>query len=254
MYSHDGSSILSCDDEGNLCLSDASDRYRVARTVSHAVRTVDKELSPISPSPDGQHIVYVGPTEFLITILDVGSFQETLKIEMSNCGRMTDKQSSSESARFARFAPNRHVFVATSKFNLMRFDSYTGKLLSVVKMSLLTFCSILAVPMFVDRSRARTVDRQSRSLLEESIPGYCRRRYAEILGCPLSRVGCWRAGKYHWLLSCTSSIAVQSFLGHSARVRKLFFIENNMQMVSIGDAILVWDVLAWTTPPISMPK
>ena len=133
VYSPNGSSILSCDDEGSLCLSDANDHYRVTRSISHAVRMVDKELSPISPSPDGRHFVYVGPTEFLITIIDMSSFQETLRIEMTSCGRMVDDQASSESARFARFAPNRHVFVATSQFNLMRFDSYTGKLLSVVR-------------------------------------------------------------------------------------------------------------------------
>ena len=49
-------------------------------------------------------------------------------------------------------------------------------------------------------------------------------------------------------------IALQNFPGHSEPVRKMFFTHDNMQLISIGDSICIWDVLAWTTPQVEQPE
>jgi WD repeat-containing protein 90 len=87
-------------------------------------------------SPDGKHTAYIGPTEFIVTIVETNSLNQTLRIDISSCTMMTNDRrmaSSVESALFVCFAPNRQLFVATNNFKLMKFDSYTGKLLNIVR-------------------------------------------------------------------------------------------------------------------------
>jgi len=43
-------------------------------------------------------------------------------------------------------------------------------------------------------------------------------------------------------------------VGHSEPIRKIFFTDDNMHVVSIGDSIFIWDVLAWTTPRPALLK
>jgi hypothetical protein len=89
----------------------------------------------LSMSPDGKYTVYIGPTEFIVTVIETNNLNQILRIDISSCTFMTNDQrtiTSSESALFARFTPNRQVLVATTNLKLLRFDSYTGKLLNIV--------------------------------------------------------------------------------------------------------------------------
>ena len=90
----------------------------------------------LSMSTDGKHTAYVGPTEFVVTIVETNSLNQTLRIDISSCSLITNDRrtiSSSEGALFARFAPNRQLFVATTSFKLLKFDAFTGKLLNIVR-------------------------------------------------------------------------------------------------------------------------
>ncbi len=49
-------------------------------------------------------------------------------------------------------------------------------------------------------------------------------------------------------------ILLQNFIGHSEQVRKVFFTDDDRHVISIGDSILIWDVLAWNTSQPIMPK
>jgi hypothetical protein len=128
--------LISSDEEGNLCLLDANDNYRLQRTIAKALSTGRKGTITLSVSVDGKHTVYVGPTEFVVTIVETISLNQTLRIDISSCSLITnDRRSitSTEGALFACFAPNKQLFVATTSFKLLKFDSHTGKLLNIVR-------------------------------------------------------------------------------------------------------------------------
>lgn len=136
IYSSNGSYLLSCDEEGDLCLSDADNKYKLQKSIGKALIPIEKGVIPLSISPDGKHTVYVGPTEFIVTIVETSTLNQTLRIDISSCTYMTNDQqtiTSSESALFARFTPNRQLLVVTKNLKLLKFDSYSGKLLNIVR-------------------------------------------------------------------------------------------------------------------------
>jgi hypothetical protein len=133
--------LISSDDEGNLYLLDANDNYRLQRTITKALSTGRKGINPLSISTDGKHTAYVGPTEFVVTLVETNSLNQTLRIDISSCSLITnDRRSitSTEGALFACFAPNKQLLVATTSFKLLKFDSHTGKLLNIVRSSSLS--------------------------------------------------------------------------------------------------------------------
>ena len=110
-----------------------------------ALFTGRKSMLTLSMSTDGKHTAYVGPTEFVVTIVETNSLNQTLRIDISSCSLITNDRrtiSSSEGALFARFAPNRQLFVATTSFKLLKFDAFTGKLLNIVRSSFVLLRSI----------------------------------------------------------------------------------------------------------------
>ena len=130
--------MISSDSEGNLALFDANDSYKLQRMITKALFTGRKSMMILSMSADGKHTAYVGPTEFVVTIVETNSLNQTLRIDISSCSLITNDRrsiSSSDSALFARFAPNRQLFVATTSFKLLKFDAFTGKLLNIVRFS-----------------------------------------------------------------------------------------------------------------------
>ncbi|CAF3380141.1 unnamed protein product [Rotaria socialis] len=211
LYAHNGGRLISSDEEGTLCLLDANDSYKLQRTVAKALSTSQKGTMILSISPDGKHTAYVGPTEYVVTIVETNSLNQTLRIDISSCTLITnDRRSitSSEAALFARFAPNRQLLVATTNFKLLKFDSYTGKLLNII-----------------NNIHKRTFD--CLTLSSDS-------QYLVTGGDNMIKF--WDDANF------------QSFVGHSEPIQKVFFTDDNMHLVSIGDSIFIWDVLAWTTP------
>ncbi len=141
IYSYNGSDLISSDVEGDLCLSDADNKYKLQKIIAKALVPTEKGPIPLSISSDGKYTVYVGPTEFIVTIVETNTLNQTLRIDISSCTYMTNDQrtiTSSESALFARFTPNRHLLVATKNFKLLKFDSYSGKLLNIVRFNFYT--------------------------------------------------------------------------------------------------------------------
>ncbi|CAF1001384.1 unnamed protein product [Adineta steineri] len=222
LYSHNGLYLISCDEEGDLCLSDVTDNYRLLKSIGKAVVISKQGPMPLSLSPDGKYIVYIGPTEFIVTIIETNTLNQILRIDVSSCTFMTKDHRtiiSSESAIFARFTPNRHLLVATINMKLLKFDSYTGKLLNII-----------------DTIHKRSFD--SLALSSDS-------QYLITSGDNMLKF---------WNANMELDINFQSFVGHSNQVRKILFTDDNMNVISIGDSILVWDVLAWNTEQPTMPN
>ncbi|CAF3688347.1 unnamed protein product [Rotaria sordida] len=222
LYSHNGSYLLSSDEEGNLCLSDANDNYKLQKTIAKTLIISEKGPIPLSISSDGKYAVYIGPTKFIITIIEINTLNQTLRIDISNCILMTNDQqtiTSSESALFVRFTPNRYIFVVTTNFKLLKFDSYTGQLLNII-----------------DNIHKHSFDNLTLSSNSQ---------YLITSGDGILKF---------WDANMKLDINFQNFIGHSESVRKIFFTDDNMHIVSIGDSILIWNVLAWNTLQPIMPN
>ena len=131
-----GLSLVSSDEDGDLCLSDASQKYRLQKSIGKALKPIERGTSPLSMSADGKYLVYVGPTEYLVTIVETITLNQILRIDVSSCTYMSDDQrtiTSSECALFARFTPDRYLLVATKTCKLLKFDSYSGRLITIVR-------------------------------------------------------------------------------------------------------------------------
>ncbi|CAF0801503.1 unnamed protein product [Didymodactylos carnosus] len=218
LYSHNGFKLLSSDSDGNLCLSDVNDGYKLQRTIAKALPVINSKLSPnlrgnlLAISPDGKHTAYIGPTEFVVTVVETNNLNQTLRIDISSCV-LNDTKTVDESAVLVRYSPSKHLLVATSNQKLLKLDSQTGKLLNIIN------CT-----------HRRSFD--SLALSSDS-------QYLITSGDKLIKF---------WDYSMSLDINFQSFVGHSEPVRKLFFTPDNMNVISIGDSICIWDVLAWSTP------
>ncbi|CAF2044469.1 unnamed protein product [Rotaria magnacalcarata] len=214
LYSHNGSYLLSSDEQGDLCLSDATDSYKLYKTIVKAIIRSEKGSIPLSLSADGKYAVYIGPTEFIVTIIETNSLNETLRIDINDCTLI-----SSDAALFARFTPTRYLYVATVKFKLLKFDSYTGKLLQIID----------------------NVHKRSFDSLALSSNG----RYLITGGDGMLKF---------WDADMKLDKNFQNFICHSGPIRKIFFTDDNMHVVSIGDSLLIWNVLAWNTSRPTMPN
>ena len=137
LYAHNGGRLISSDEEGNLSLFDANDNYKLQRTIAKALSTtIPKGIMRLSISSDGKYTTYVGPTDFVVTIIETNTLNQILKIDISSCSLIPNDRKSittTESALFVRFASNKQLFVATTNFKLLKFDSFTGKLLNIVR-------------------------------------------------------------------------------------------------------------------------
>ena len=78
LYSHNGSYLLSSDKDGDLCLSDATENYKLQKAISKALITSEKGPTPFSLSPDGKYTAYIGPTEFIVTIIETNTLNQTI--------------------------------------------------------------------------------------------------------------------------------------------------------------------------------
>lgn len=169
---------MSSDSEGNLCLSDTQKNYQLQRIIANALIGSEQGNPVLSLSPDAKQVAYVGPTAFIVTILEINTLSQTLKIDISHRSWVTPDQrtvNSDERGLFAQFASHRQLFVATTDFKLLKFDSSTGTLLTIVR--LLFFLSLGGLASkdlaLVDRSCSSTIHRLSRCLIGQSISNHC---------------------------------------------------------------------------------
>ena len=129
--------MISSDSEGNLCLSDTRQNYEMQRFISDALIVTDQRINPLSLSFDKKYLVYVGPSQFLITVLEINTLSQIRRIDISHCSFVTENGEtliSKEAALFARFVSNRHIMVATNQLKLLKYDFLTGTILMIVRM------------------------------------------------------------------------------------------------------------------------
>ena len=77
-YSATGDYLYSADSNGSLALYEVGDnRYQVLRVLTNTVARGDHRApQALTVSPDGQHVAFVGPTEFTVTVVSGSSLDE----------------------------------------------------------------------------------------------------------------------------------------------------------------------------------
>ncbi|XP_030257051.1 WD repeat-containing protein 90 [Sparus aurata] len=209
-FSPDGEFMYSADSEGSLALYNASDDdHNVIRVVCNAVaRGTERAPDALAVSSDSRCLAFVGPSEYIVTIADSQSLDELLHVDVS----ILDVESSRlDSAQKVCFSPatTEHLLVATSANKILWVSTKTGRLLREVSKVHKHQCSSLAVS-------------------EDS-------RFLLTAGHNAVKV---------WDYNMQLHINSQMFIGHSQPIRQVSFTPDQQGVVSVGDAIFLWDFLA----------
>uniref|UniRef100_A0A8C3RUN9 WD repeat-containing protein 90 n=1 Tax=Chelydra serpentina TaxID=8475 RepID=A0A8C3RUN9_CHESE len=216
-FSPDGNLMFSSCSHGTLAL------YNCATQKSHVLRVLgnvvsqDAEHSPnaLALSGDGRLLAFVGPSKYTVTIMDAHSLDELLRIDVS----ILDLDSTSlDSALRICFAsmPVGHLLVSTSSNKVLVLDAKTGRLVREV-------------------SRVHKLSCSSLALSEDA-------RYLLTAGDRVVKV---------WDYQMRFDINFQVYIGHSEPVRQVSFTPDQQHVISIGDAIFLWDFLAVTSEGIT---
>ncbi|KAM3859558.1 LOW QUALITY PROTEIN: WD repeat-containing protein 90 [Diretmus argenteus] len=209
-FSPDGELMYSACSLGSLALYNFSEEdHRVIRRLCNVVaRGTERAPDALTVSSDSRCLAFVGPSEFTVTITDAQSLDELLRVDVS----ILDVDSTSlDSALKVCFSPacTGHLLVATSANKILWVSTKTGRLLRKVSKVHKHRCSSLAVS-------------------EDS-------RFLLTAGHKAIKV--W---DYNMQLDLNSQI----FVGHSQPIRQVSFTPDQLGVVSVGDAIFLWDILA----------
>ncbi|XP_033117799.1 WD repeat-containing protein 90-like isoform X4 [Anneissia japonica] len=201
--------LYSCCSMGSIALYDAShEGYQVMRLLGNAVAK-GNQYAPdmLSVSGDSKYVAYVGPSEFTVTVADGKSLDEMLRIDITSMGPDVD-QAVIDTALRVYFSPlkARQLLVVTTTNRLLRLDSRTGRLMNEISN--------------IHRSGCTSID----------VPSNC--RHLATAGDKVVKI--W---DYHMRLD----INFQVFIGHSEAIKKLMFSPDMLSLISVGEAIFVWD-------------
>ncbi|XP_060777132.1 WD repeat-containing protein 90 isoform X2 [Neoarius graeffei] len=209
-FSPDGEHLYSADSLGYLALYNASQpEYNVRRVLGNTVaRGTNRGPDALAVSSDSKRLAFVGPTEYIVTIMDAHSLDELLRVDVS----VLDVESTTlDSALKVCFSPSSlsHLLITTSANKILWINSNTGRLLREVS------------EVHKDQCASLSVSEDGRYLLTA---GY-------------NALKVW---DYNMKLDVKSQV----FIGHSEPIRQVSFTPNQMGVISVGDAIFFWHFLA----------
>uniref|UniRef100_A0A7N5ZSH5 WD repeat domain 90 n=1 Tax=Anabas testudineus TaxID=64144 RepID=A0A7N5ZSH5_ANATE len=204
-FSPNGEFMYSADSLGSLALYDSSEEDH------NVIRVVCTERAPdaLTVSSDSRCLAFVGPSEYIVTVADARSLDELLHVDVSILDVESPRLDSALKVCFSP-ASTEHLLVATSANKILWVSSKTGRLLREVSKVHRHQCSSLAV------------SEDSRFLLTA---GH-------------NTVKVW---DYNMKLDINSQVM---FIGHSQPISQVNFTPDQLGMVSVGDAIFIWDFLA----------
>ncbi|XP_074519833.1 WD repeat-containing protein 90 [Halichoeres trimaculatus] len=210
VFTPNGEFMFSADSQGSLALYDASvEEHSVIRAVCNVVAQ-GTVCAPdaLTVSSDSRCLAFVGPSEHLVTIADSTSLDELLLIDVSILDVESPRVDSALKVCFSP-ASTEHLLVAISSNKILWVCTKTGRLLREVSKVHKHQCSSLAV------------SEDARFLLTA---GH-------------NDVKVW---DYNMQLDVNS----QMFIGHSQPISQVSFTPDQLGVVSVGDAIFLWDFLA----------
>ncbi|XP_037546750.1 WD repeat-containing protein 90 [Nematolebias whitei] len=209
-FSSNGEFMYSADSEGSLAIYNASEEdHNVIRVTCNVVaRGTERAPDALAVSSDSCCLAFVGPSEYIVTIADARSLDELLHIDVSI---LNVESSQLDSALKVCFSPTwtEHLLIATSANKILWLSTKTGRLLREVSKVHKQGCSSLAV----------SEDGQY------------------LLTAGHNAVKVWDYHMQHHINS-------QMFIGHSQPIRMVSFTPDQLGVISVGDAIFLWDFLA----------
>ncbi|XP_074053166.1 WD repeat-containing protein 90 isoform X2 [Macrotis lagotis] len=215
VVSPDGNFMYSSCSQGILTLYNCStQQYYVLRMLSNVV-CQDAELGTniLVVNGDSSLLALVGPSKYTVTIMDASSLDELLRIDIS----ILDLESTNlDSALDICFAPvsSGHLLVSTSSNRVLVLDVKTGRLIRQLSNVHQVACSALALNengQFLLTAGDRTIKVWDFQM------------------------------KFNTSFQCSVS---QVFIGHSEPVQAVAFTPDQQHIISVGDAIFIWDFLA----------
>lgn len=214
--------LIAGDSLNYLCLFD--ENFTLVRMLPNSI------FSPgsLCQSPDGKSVAVVGPTGYLLSSFDSCNLNELLRINIltnsSTNVDLLDQQGPNETSNggiyskdlalklcYAPPQEQNQLVCVTSSNRLLKFDGRNGRLVS-------------------------SISRIHRSLTD-SITVSSDGVFLATSGDNSIKI---------WDYQMRLEKNFQTFVGHSSPVNQIIFTNNNKQLISVGDSIIVWDFMAYT--------
>uniref|UniRef100_A0A672TSY4 WD repeat domain 90 n=1 Tax=Strigops habroptila TaxID=2489341 RepID=A0A672TSY4_STRHB len=209
-FSPDGNFMFSSCLQGSLALySCMTQKSHVLRVLGNVVAW-DAGSGPdaLVVSGDSRLLAFVGPCKYVVTVMEACSLDELLRVDISILDLNSTALDSAVGVCFAP-VPRGELLVATSSNKILVLDAKTGRLVREVSPVHKLSCSSLA-------------------LSEDG-------RYLLTAGDKVIKV---------WDYQMRSNNNFQVYIGHSEPVRQVAFTPDQRHVISVGDAIFLWDFLA----------
>ncbi|KAM6166359.1 WD repeat-containing protein 90 [Erethizon dorsatum] len=202
----DGNFLFSSCSQGSLV------QYSCTNSQCHvlhvAANMVCQDAQPhpntLAVSRDSRLLAFVGPSKCTVTVMDSASLEELLQVSISTL----DSLDSAVALCFGPTSPG-HLLVSTSSNKVMVLDAVSGRTVRELSSARPMACTSLALNK--DASFFLAASGQA----------------IEV-----------------WEYSTQSDRSSQVYIGHSEPVQALAFTPDQQQVLSVGDAIFLWDVLA----------
>ncbi|POI33813.1 hypothetical protein CIB84_002434, partial [Bambusicola thoracicus] len=209
-FSPDGNFMFSSCLQGTLALySCVAQKSQVLRVLGNVVaRDAGSGPDALVLSGDSRLLAFVGPSKYVVTVMEACSLDELLRVDIS----ILDLNSTAlDSAVRICFAPvsQGELLVSTSSNRILVLDAKTGRLVREVSPVHKLSCSSLALSKDA--------------------------RYLLTAGDKVIKV---------WDYRMRFDINFQVYIGHSEPVYQVAFTPDQQHVISVGDAIFLWDFLA----------
>lgn len=210
IFSPNGEYMYSAGSLGSLALYDATkEDHHVIRILGNVVaRGSCYGPDALTVSSDSGHLAFVGPSEFVVTVMDAHSLDELMLVDVSILDLETTTLDTAIKVCYPPAAVNQ-LLVSTSSNKILWLNAKTGKLLREM-------CNIHKT---VPSSLAVTEDVQ----------------YLLTTGEKVVKI---------WDYKMKLEINFQVFIGHSESIQQAAFSPDQLSVISVGDAIFIWDFLA----------
>ncbi|XP_045639837.1 WD repeat-containing protein 90 isoform X5 [Ursus americanus] len=194
----------------------ASTPCRVLRVAADMVcRDAHPTPNALAVSADSRLLAFVGPSKYVVTVMNAASLEELLRINVSALDLASSRLDSAVAVCFGPGPPG-HLLVSTSSNTVMVLDTMSGRVVRELPCVPPVACPSLAL------------SRDARFLLMATD------RAIKVWDYPTQ--------------ACPSC---QVYVGHSEPVHAVAFTPDQQQLLSVGDAIFLWDILGLpeSSPP-----
>ncbi|XP_045317475.1 WD repeat-containing protein 90 isoform X1 [Leopardus geoffroyi] len=207
--SPDGSFLFSSCSRGTLAQYHCSTaQCRVLRVTANMVcRDAHPTPNALVVSGDSRLLAFVGPSKYVVTIVSTASLEELLRVDVSALELASSRLDSAVAICFGPVPPG-HLLVSTSSHTVVVLDAASGR-----------------------------VVRELSGLHSVACPSLALSGDARFLLTATDRV------IRVWDYPAKASPGCQVYIGHSEPVRAVAFAPGQRQLLSVADAIFLWDVL-----------